>query len=281
MFRCPKGFAQPICLKDLDEKKIADGLPRIIKQKKKLRLLKLRLFSGDNDLANRRDLGAIAQSAKLSVPTPGTDAHGEVSGTYIQAGQQWAFPTLLQEIRAQVGDGQLKLAELGSGRGALSSHLAQLGHQVALFNTHYEVDAPSAQASARFAAWCETLGIQQEYASGYNLPARENFFSCAIAPAAMGPAKYNHFALLELARIVAPGGLVLLNFYIGNAKSRNTTGAEILRPKTLHHLLEQAGVGGFSPELPDLDKSLAEIHQAGVQGIAAGVTMGILVVKVE
>jgi 2-polyprenyl-3-methyl-5-hydroxy-6-metoxy-1,4-benzoquinol methylase len=251
---------------------------------RRLEVGELTLFSGQLLQEREWQLADIFEQIGIK-RTPITehswDSH---SGLYIHASKQWEYLFALKELEKFFPEGmeQLRIADVGGGRGALPAYLAKLGHQVDVYDINYLWDSRGDQGlEKRYMRWARTNGYTARFGSVHNLPSGDEAYDVVTSISVVEHVPHKVFAVKEALRILRPGGLLILTFDFAPhpEKFKDSLRVEIFGPELLAATLAALGLqlSAVNPEA--IQKSASDIQSEKVLGIPVGMTVGGLIIR--
>jgi ADP-heptose:LPS heptosyltransferase len=160
---------------------------------------------------------------------------------YIDPSKQWEYPFVAENIK-KFSDKNLKIADVGCGRGALTYYLAKKGHDVEAFDINYLwQDQGNPDIENQYFQFARTNGFKADFGSVYNIPSADNSYDIVTCISVFEHIPYKKFAIKEFLRVLRPGGLLILTFDFVEKTRATIEGArtEILDLNTLTELLDE------------------------------------------
>lgn len=284
--RCPRGLARPACMEAITPERVMEhAAPRLAPAPDvSVQASAVECYDGDRCREHRSTLADICQSLDLPLLPPSQHIKNERTGVYIHASKQWEYLYALDAVGRAAGaeEAQLRIADLGGGRGALAPYLAHRGHRVEAFDLDFQWDAGGdASVEVRFRHWARTVGMRASFGSLYNVPAADGTFDVVTCISVVEHVPYKEYALAEALRILRPGGLLILTFDFANDPERFEDGMrrEIFSPARLRTSLARLGVEASPCDAGEVERSARRIQEDGVLGIPDGMTVAGMVVR--
>lgn len=276
--RCPKGYAVPHCMESITSTRVIEAVTTVLSTRDKFTpiadLVNLSLFSNDMLDEQLDTLKEIYRSAKIDFKGVASSSHNSQSGCYIHASKNWEYLYVLNAIK-EIDAGR-RIADVGSGRGALQVYLQGNGWEV--FSADLSFSEHSHDGSECRHAFLKTFGekIHFRFGSIFNLPFPEDFFDAVVSVSVVEHLKYKEFALYELLRVLKPGGILVLTYDITyqetlSATADDTNRIEIFTPESIETCMASVGV---STGRLNISKSLEQMQSAHIEGIPSGMTVG-------
>ena len=121
------------------------------------------------------------------------------------------FPYIIEAIEKQ--GNQLKIADVGGGRGALSLYLAHQKHDVYVYDMDYNWDNQGDRfCNNRFMIYCADNGVKAQYGSVFNIPTDDDTFDVVISASVIEYILHKKYALLEMLRVLKPNGILVITY---------------------------------------------------------------------
>jgi SAM-dependent methyltransferase len=171
----------------------------------------------------------------------------------------------------------LRIADIGGGRGAWPAFLAGRGAAVEVYDVDYLWDHGGDPAiETRFLRWAREHAFTPRFGSLFNLPVEDATYDVITSISVVEHLHHKRHAIREALRILKPGGMLILtfDFSIEPEKHQDTLRTEIFSPVSLDQTLAELGMGkvGVAPEL--VAESARRIQEDRVLGIPMGMTVG-------
>ncbi len=278
---CPLG-KETTCMDTID----ISAIPDIVKNELKLsrarsfQLVTKSLFS-KKFVEDEADLvDSIHTAAGLVDEGLGTHAADMTSGPYVHASKKWEYPFAVKCLENHFGSLKgLKVADIGSGRGALVFGLAQKGAEASVFDIDYQWDNQGDPGiEDRFLALGNRFA-NISFGSIFNIPANSGEYDAVICISVIEHIIHKRVAIQELLRLLKVGGMLVLTFDLVDARQNHQhlfdgIRKEIFEAASLdHHIGALCGEAHlFTPE--EIAENARHIHDAGVLGIPEGMTVG-------
>ena len=278
--RCPRGLDVPECMQSIrPEMVLGHAVARLTERPPPAaRAERVSLYDGVPRGRDRQTFEAVC--AELHLPPLPISQHiqNPQSGVYIHASKQWEYLYALRAIERFGADAeQLRIADLGGGRGALAPFLALQGHDVEVFDIDYLWDHGGDTAvETRFRRWASTIPFRPRFGSLYNVPAEAASYDVVTCISVVEHVPHKEYVLKEALRIVRPGGILVLTFDFATTPERFEDGLrpEIFSPDRLIGTLGRLGIEVTAPSADLVDQSALTIQRDGVRGIPDGMTVG-------
>lgn len=285
MARCPRGLAQPACMAAITAASVRDAaLSRLRRPGQEaapgLRLMASAVWAAV-PLAGEALLEAIRAHAEL-VDDPDGHARSRGTGCHLHATKRWEYAfalTALGITTADASGGPRRIADLGCGRGALGPWLASQGHTVFGYDRNFAWDG-NAEAARHFFNWAAGQGFEPRAATLYALPAPDgdtaDGFDAVLMISVLQHLAQPELALREAARILKPGGRLILSFDLacdpGRFEDRHHR-RSIASPSRLGAWL---GVpeSDLGLSTSAISQSAVDLQSAGIAGMPEGLTVG-------
>ncbi|MCM8626091.1 glycosyltransferase family 9 protein [Accumulibacter sp.] len=281
MGRCPRGLERPECMTAINPATVfAAALARLdaaaAQPRPRLRVAVGAVWTAPGEAAGER-LAELERNAGIVYGTDG-HGHGPASGCHLHASKRWEYGFALDALAGLDGK-RLRVADLGCGRGALGPWLAALGHAVSGFDRDFAWDGRP-DAAARFLAWAPTQGFRPRPATLHALPEPDadpgRGFDVVLMISVLQHLAHPALALAEAARIVRPGGRIVLTFDLASDPRRFEDPRHRRSIASPDRLGEWLGIAAGETVLDDerIGRSAIALQAAGVAGIPPGLTVG-------
>ncbi len=281
---CPQGFDTPACMQSIEPAAVMEAVESLLMARPhyQYRLGQSALYNSGELKKNGPKLAQIMARLGL-VKEGGSDHAFGPCGIHIHSSKQWEYPFALEHIERlakKLGKSQLKIGDIGGGRGALAPWLAQLGHSVTVFDIGYSWASQSSDQD--FFRYGRENAFKVDYGSIYNIPADDASFDVVTCISVVEHLPQKIPALRELLRVLAPGGCLILTYdLINDAACTDNYDRRIgiFTPDSLVECLSAMGIEGIVAYDPRLVlQSLDEIQADGIE-IPKGITVGGLVIS--
>jgi SAM-dependent methyltransferase len=287
MTHCPRGLPQPACMSAITPASVKDAALACLDQGARRPHSALQLMSSavwsSTPSAGAELVCAIKEFTEL---VDGADGHSRspTTGCHLHATKHWEYAFALDAIGITARDGAcrpMRIADLGCGRGALGPWLAAQGHAVIGYDRDFAWDG-NTDAAQRFLGWNHNDGFAPRAATLYAIPEPDGQgdegFDAVLMISVLQHLTHPALALREAARILKPGGLLVLSFDLAEVPERFEDPhlrRSIACPARLATWLglEESSLGLAAAAIR---QASAELQAARVAGIPEGLTVGAL-----
>ena len=279
---CPNGFSIPHCMQSISPQKVIDATEEILVQKKySYSTSDIQIYSSEGRKKYENILDDICEKCGVVKKSISEHIFGE-SRTYIHASKQWEYPYAIAKI-SECGK-NLRIADIGGGRGMLSSYLAKKGHDVSVYDINFLWDCgDDNNIENTFFTFSKSQGVHADYGSIFNIPAFDCTFDIVTCISVVEHIPHKEFAIKEMLRVLKPGGKLILTYdlCLGNAIGRDSLRVEIFTPDMLRETMRKLNVD--INKTYDNDEVIKSIHDIEYDKVnfAEDMTAGALTINKE
>jgi SAM-dependent methyltransferase len=285
--KCPRDTTGPECMTEHSPATILDAVNRVTSSAyvASTELLGAQLFTISGMQALEPLRNAIYTACNLPYNGLASHVQQQSTGIYVHASKNWEYPFILNAIRdagLHLKPG-LRIADIGGGRGALSFALGRMGAETEVFDIDYRWDSQGDPAiEDRFIRTFREVG-HARFGSIFNIPADDETYDVVTCVSVVEHIYYKRQAIVELLRVLKPGGLLALTFDLvedlAEAGLTDHLRKEIFDMPALAEELRAFGVDVMPFDAVDVRRSILEIQEAGVLGIPPGMTVGGVILR--
>ena len=266
------------CMKNILPEQVLEAVDEIFAEKNtyKYEIVGSAIYSSVRLERGRTVIDKIAAHSKMTLK----DDNGHIFGpckTYIHASKRWEYPYIIDAIEKH--GKELKIADVGGGRGALSLYLASLNHDVSVYDIDYNCDNEGDRfCNNKFLLYCADNNVKAQYGSVFNVPDDDDTFDVVVSCSVIEHILYKEYALLEMLRVLKPGGILVMTYDLksGNDIYSDDKRAETFTPKLIEETLFKAGIKANIHTNDEVRESILEFSN---DKIAMDMTVGGLIIK--
>lgn len=283
---CPNGFSIPRCMQSISPQKIIDATEEILVQKKySYSTSDIQIYSSDGRKKYENILNDICEKCGVAKKSISEHIFGE-SRTYIHASKQWEYPYAIAKI-SECGK-KLRIADIGGGRGMLSSYLTKKGHDVSVYDINFLWDNKDENGENEiientFFALAKKQGFHADYGSIFNIPAFDCTFDIVTCISVVEHIPHKEFAIKEMLRVLKPGGKLILTYdlCLGYAIGRDSIRVETFTPDMIRETMRKLNIA--INKTYDNDEVIKSIHDIEYDKVifAEDMTAGALTINKE
>jgi len=283
--RCPRELEHPECMETITPEHVARHIEQHFKSlpRWRYRAEELTLYGCESRKHSPSVLADIFKKLDLTPVPISQHTENRYTGVYLHASKQWEYVEalrIIEEMAAELGR-PLKIADVGSGRGALSVYLAGKGHDVEVFDIDYLWDHNGDLGiESRFQKSGAAAGLKVSYGSLFNVPAESSAYDIVLSVSVLEHVPHKDFGLREALRLLKAGGKLFLSFdfAVDASAVEGRLRVEVFSPERLKAALASVGIEAAECPRDKTEESAAQIQKDGVAGIPPGMTVASLVV---
>jgi ADP-heptose:LPS heptosyltransferase/SAM-dependent methyltransferase len=280
--RCIKDMDIPECMLSINAQTVLLAVDAILSERQNFEytLSDVVLYSSSTRIMYEEIVSEFCYRCGLENKPISEYIFGEC-GIHVLATKQWEYPYAVSMMQG-LGS-HLKIADVGSGRGALSLYLARLGHDVTAYDFEFSPapdDNNNLSDAAKFIRFAANQGFTAEFGDIFNLPVDDGAFDVVTCISVVEHVTHKFYAVKEMLRVLKPGGKLILTYDLAENPVDMETGnrCEIFDQNRIESLLREFGI---TPETiydtSALRRSIADMQADNVRGMPCGLTVGGLV----
>jgi SAM-dependent methyltransferase len=287
---CPRGLDTPECMDAVDAATVIREAERMYQRTRRnpapCSLRDFVYFSPDLMKTREPLLRDIYAAAELRFNGPTSHSMNDETGSYVHGSKNWEYLYAVDQIEKHFGEQKnLRILDVGAGRGALSLYFAQRGHRSHIVDLTYSAHTHTGQEyGEKFLRSIENK-VEARFGSAFCLPYDSASFDVVVCISVVEHLQHKQVALREMLRVLKPGGLAVLTFDVvpdneGAEKLKDWNRVEIFTERKIAEDLARFGIE-LPAQLGALDRSLADMRSVGIAGIPEGLTVGGMVLRKE
>jgi ADP-heptose:LPS heptosyltransferase/SAM-dependent methyltransferase len=286
---CPLGMAVPSCMDAITVDRVIAEVDAAVRESAEQRaarpeLCDFTLFDGKIGPEHEKRLEAIYRSAEIEYGGPHKDARSDRTGAYVHGSKNWEYVYALDQIdRHATRKGKMRVLDVGAGRGALSLHFADLGHESHICDLGYSVHSHNGREYG--ATFLESLAgrVDFRFGSAFNLPYESGSFDAVVCISVVEHLQFKQLALREMLRVLRPGGLLVLTFDVlptaaDLMRFTDWNRVEIFTNDKIRDDLAALGID-HEPGVEAIAASVQAMQRFGIDGFPEGLTVGGLAIR--
>ena len=285
--RCPRGLSRPECMTAIIPERVFTAACQIIEKRQidRGRVVASAVYGYPSFAELDNVLATIFEAAHMARTPISQHAWSTEARLYLHASKQWEYLFAWQQLAQRFTGGvvNIRIADIGGGRGAWAAFLANRGADVGVFDVDYLWDSGgNTDVESLFFRWAQEHGYQPHFASLFNLPVETATLDVVTSISVVEHLRHKRYALMEALRVLKPGGLLILTFDLSLHPERyqDQLRQEIFSPQSLDRTLTELGICPAGITAEAVAQSATQIQQDRVLGIPAGLTVGgIAIVK--
>ncbi len=280
---CARGLSRAECMYSITPDDVMAEAEKFFSARKRYRyfISESALYSSKGAASYQKILTDICACCSLPVKPISEHITEGPGHTYIHASKQWEYPFAVEAINA-MQTSALRIADIGGGRGALSSYLSAQGHKVTVFDINYLWDSGhNMDMENEFIHFARERGFEADFGSVFNIPAADESFDVVTCISVVEHIPFKEYALKEMLRVLKPGGKLILTYdlILGGNLKRDSLRIEVFTPASIAEVLKRLDIecGRIHYE-EDVIRSLADMVSDQVN-IAPDMTVGAFVIS--